>query len=583
MSNETKDSVLNETMRSCRMAFLSVGVFSFFINMLVLTVPIYMVQVFDRVMTSRSEDTLLVLSLAAVMALSVMAVLDIIRSRMLVRIGMWLDSRLSPELFSASLSPSVLVKERSMQRLRDLSTVRNFLTGSAVFALLDAPWVPLFIALIYVLHPTLGLAATLGAVALFGLAIVNELVTRTPLRRANAAAMGSMNAAETMVRHAETAGGMGMSGMLANWWQVRNAHALKLQADASDRAGVIVSLSKFIRLALQIVILGLAAFLVVHQEVSVGAMIAASIILTRALAPVEQSIGTWRGLVAARAAFDRIRETMGIAEADKDRMPLPRPEGHLVVSKLTLTPPGAEDPVFRDVSFDAAPGEILGITGPSGAGKSTLVRMLIGVVKTDSGKVRLDGADVFSWRSDDLGNHVGYVPQVVEMLPGTIRDNIARFTNAQPEKVIEASQRAGVHELILSLPDGYDTMVGGSDDLLSVGARQRIALARALFGDPQMLILDEPYSNLDAEGVTALVAALEDLKSRGRTIVIVAHRPSILAHADRVLMLQDGTAKLVEKSRRANLKLLGEQENADHAPAETGPVNLNVASNNGGD
>jgi len=582
MSKESKDSVLSETMRSCRMAFASIGVFSLFINLLVLTVPVFMVQVFDRVMTSRSEDTLLVLCLAALMSLSVMALLDIVRSRMLVRIGLWIDGRLGPELFSASLSPSVLSQERSMQRLRDLSTVRNFLTGATVFALLDAPWVPLFIALIYVLHPTLGFAATLGAVALFALAIINEMVTRNPLRQATAAAMASLNAAETMVRHAETAGGMGMSGMLANWWSVRNARALQLQAEASDRAGLIVSLSKFVRLALQIIILGIAAFLVVNEQVSVGAMVAASIILTRALAPVEQSIGTWRGLVAARAAFDRIRQTMAVAEADRDRMPLPRPQGNLVVSKLSLTPPGADDPVFTDVSFDAAPGEILGITGPSGAGKSTLVRMLIGVVKTDSGKVRLDGADVYNWRADDLGRHVGYVPQVVEMLPGTIRENIARFTNAQPERVIEAAQRAGVHELILALPDGYDTIVGGGDDLLSVGARQRIALARALFGDPQLLILDEPYSNLDAEGVTALVSALEDLKARGRTIVIVAHRPSILAHADRVLMLQDGAAKLVEKSRRANLKLLGD-DSAEDKPAEPTTANLNVAANHGGD
>jgi ABC-type protease/lipase transport system fused ATPase/permease subunit len=274
------------------------------------------------------------------------------------------------------------------------------------------------------------------------------------------------------------------------------------------------------------------------------------------MAPVEQCISLWRNLVNARGAFRRIRHTLSRTGAAEDRMPLPKPEGHLSVSGVAFAPEGVQDPIFADVSFEAAPGEMLGVTGPSGAGKSSLVRMLIGANKPDHGLIRLDGADVFDWDSDDLGRHIGYVPQVVELLPGTIRENIARFSTAAPEKVVAAAKAAGIHDLILGLPRGYDTMVGGAYDILSVGARQRLALARALFDEPQLLVLDEPYSNLDAEGVTALVTALERLKTKGATVIIVAHRPSILAHADRVLLLQDGGAKMVDKKRPATFKVL---------------------------
>ena len=561
MTEETRTtSVLEEAMKACRSAFVTVGAFSFCINLLVLTVPIYMVQVFDRVMTSRSEDTLMVLTLAALMALGVMAILDFIRSRMLVRIGLWLDARLGPELFAAALGPGGAGVGASTQGIRDLSQIRNFLTGSGVFALLDAPWVPLFILLIFVLHPTLGVMALVGAGLLFGLALVNEVVTRTPLRAAGAAARHSLAAADAMARQAEAAGGMGMGRALSRWWSAQNVRALELQAEASDRAGLILAATKFLRLALQVLILGLAALFVVRQEISIGAMIATSIILARALAPVEQSIGVWRGLVAARSAFQRIRATLGRAGVAGERMSLPRPEGELVVSKLAFAPAGADEPVFRDLAFKVGPGEMLGVTGPSGAGKSSLVRMLLGVVEPSRGRVRLDGADVFGWDADDLGRHVGYVPQTVELLPGTIRDNIARFSDASPEAVVKAAKAAGIHELVLKLPNGYDTIVGGGGHVLSAGTRQRIALARALYGDPQLVILDEPYSNLDADGVAALVSALADLKARGATIVIVAHRPSILAHADRVLRIEGGVGTIVSKGKRADLRLLGDDE-----------------------
>ncbi len=560
--------LLHAVTGACRSAFVTVGAFSFCINLLVLTVPIYMVQLFDRVMTSRSEDTLLVLTLAAVAAFAVMAALDLIRSRMLVRIGLWLDGKLSPALFAATLGPTAAGAQRSTRCLRDLSQVRTFLTGAGVLTLLDAPWVPLFIALIFILHPVLGLAAVAGGGLMIGLAFLNEVLTRAPLRDANAAAFHGMTAAESMVRQAEAAEGMGMGKTLSKWWGAENARALRFQAVASDRAGLIMALSKFVRLALQVLILGLAALFVVRQELSVGAMIAASIVLTRALAPVEQSIGVWRSLVVARMAFRRVKDTL-LGAAERSQMPLPRPSGKLVVSDLAFVPEGLHEPVFSGLSFRVNPGELLGVTGPTGAGKSTLVRMLLGVAKPTRGTVRLDGADVYAWNADDLGRHVGYVPQVVELLPGTIRDNISRFSEAPPEHVIEAANRAGIHELILRFAEGYDTVVGGPSDVLSVGTRQRVALARALFGDPSVVILDEPYSNLDGDGVTALIAAIQGLKARGATTVIVAHRPSILAHAKRVLLLQDGSGKIIMKGARTNLRVF---TGADEPAGQPGPA-----------
>ena len=540
--------------RACRSAFFTVGAFSFCINLLVLTVPIYMLQLFDRVLTSRSEDTLLVLTLAAVAAFAVMGALDLVRSRMLVRIGLWLDGKLNPALFAATLAPTATGAEHSTRCLRDLSHVRTFLTGAGVLTLMDAPWVPLFIGLIFILHPVLGMVAMAGGALMMGLALLNDVLTRGPLGDANTAAFRGMTAAESMVRQADAAEGMGMGKNLSEWWSAVNARALHFQAVASDRAGSIMALSKFLRLALQVLVLGLAALFVIRQELSAGAMIAASIILSRALAPVEQSIGVWRSLVTARMAFRRVKDAL-LGADERTRMHMPRPLGKLAVSKLAFIPEGLEEPVFSDLSFQVNPGELLGITGRVGVGKSTLVRLLLGVIKPAHGTVRLDGADVYAWNADDLGRHVGYIPQVVELLPGTIRDNIARFSAAPSEQVIEAANRAGIHQLILQFPEGYDTVVGGPADRLSVGTRQRVALARALFGDPALVILDEPYSNLDMDGVTALIEAIQGLKARGATTIIVAHRPSILAHADHVLLLQDGRGKIVTKGAHTNLRV----------------------------
>ncbi len=579
-------TVLQGAMTACRRALITVAVFSFVINLLMLTVPIYMVQVFDRVMTSRSEDTLWVLTAAALMAFAIMAVLDLIRSRILVRIGVWLDDRLGAVAFTAGLHASAADQGGSPQALRDLAHVRSFLTGPSVFPLLDAPWAPMFVAIVFLLHPMLGVIALIGALLLFALAFVNELMTRKPLAAANTTHAGNMALAESLCRQRDAIEALGMIPTMSRWWTSQAGRSVGFQTLASDRAGMLMAVSRFIRLALQIAILGFAAMLVIHDQLTMGAMIAASIMLARALAPVEQAVGMWRQLLNARTAFQRLKSTIINADRGKAGMPLPRPQGKVTVEDVSFVPPGANAPLFGSLSLTVTPGEILGVAGASGAGKTTLARMLVGLITPTAGRIRLDGMDVHAWCSDDLGRHTGYVPQVVELLPGTVRENIARFTDVQPEAVVKAAQQAGVHELIMRLPNGYDTPVGGPNDRLSAGARQRLGLARALFGDPRLLVLDEPYSNLDAAGAEALITALRSAKAQGATVVIVAHRPSILAHADKVLVVDPAGCRLIDRAARerekARLKVV--QPGSDAAgktepqpveaqpPAETTPA-----------
>jgi PrtD family type I secretion system ABC transporter len=567
-SNADAPSLLDGAIRACRRALLTIGAFSFVINLLMLTVPMYMIQVFNRVMTSRSEDTLLVLTMAALTAFAVMAVLDLVRSRMLVRIGVWLEARLGGAVFIAALRPTSRYGGNSTQAVRDLAHVRGYLTGSGVLPLLDAPWVPVFVALVFVIHPALGVVALLGAVTLFTVAYVNELATRRPLAEANQAHAETMAAVETMSRQGDSVEALGMGPALTKWWAVRSSRTTAGQTLASDRAGSLSAVGRFLRLALQIGILGLAAMFVVRQELSAGAMMAASIMLARALAPVEQAIGSWRQLINARTAFQRLKEVLNRAEAEPARMRLPRPKGVLTVEAASYAPQGAEEPLFHALSVTVGPGEMLGIFGPSGAGKTTLARMLVGLAAPGRGRIRLDGMDVDAWPSDDLGRHVGYVPQSAELLPGTVRDNIVRFTGASPRRAIEAAKRAGIHELVLRLPAGYDTVVGGSNDLLSAGTRQRVALARALFRDPQLLVLDEPYSNLDAQGTEALMLALRQAKARGATIVIVAHRASILGQADKVLHIEGGACRVIDKAALARLTVVTPTAGNPARPAE---------------
>jgi len=534
---------IRAALAALRTSFAMTAVFSFFGSLVTLTVPLYMLQIYDRVLGSRSESTLVGLTLIAVAMLLVMGALDLIRSRVLVRIGAILDARLSQRVFSAVFSQTLAGPGASrVHFLRDFDSVRQFLTGSGPFALFDAPWVPVYLLVIFLFHPLLGGVATAGAVVLFALALLNEASTRPPLQQANAEAAGAAAFAETSFRNAEVLEALGMLEAIRSRWLARHRRGLALQTLASDRAGNYAAASKAARLLLQIAVLGVGAGLAIDQAITTGTIVAASILAGRALAPVEQAIANWRGFVAARFAYQRVSALLRENPPRESRMALPIPKGRLSVEGLVAVPPGARKPVLHGISFSLEPGEALGVIGPTAAGKSTLARHLIGVWRPAAGSVRLDGASLQDWRREDLGPRIGYLPQDVELFEGSVKDNIARF-EAQPdaERVVDAACRAGVHEMILGLSKGYDTPVGVGGGILSAGQRQRIALARALYGDPALVVLDEPNSNLDVDGDRALTAAILGLKQRGATVVVVAHRPSAIAGVDKLLLLRDGT------------------------------------------
>jgi PrtD family type I secretion system ABC transporter len=533
-------NALKDSLSRCRRGLVAVAGFSMVINLLMLTVPLFMLQVFDRVLTSQSTQTLLYLSLIAVGALILLGLFELMRSRVLVRIGSWVDRVLSPIVFKRGLDNALVGSAYRTEALRDVGVLRGFLGGGGIMALFDSPWVPIYILVIWLLHPMLGAFALAGAVALFVLALVNHLLTHRKLAEANAAASKNFRGAESAFRNAEVIDGMAMGSALARRWDAGNARILALQAGASDHAGTLAAMTKSFRLMLQVGILGLGAWYVLQAQLTPGGMIAASIILGRALAPVEQAIGAWKQMMGAREAWRRLSELFARPPLHPDAMPLPRPRGQLAVENVSWSPPGMRVPIIKAVSLALEPGEVLAVIGPSAAGKSTLARLMVGIGQPQIGRVRLDGADVFSLSRDSFGDYVGYLPQDVELFPGTIRENIARMEDGDPDKVVAAARMAGVHDMILRLADGYDTDIGDQGALLSGGQRQRIGLARALYGGPALLVLDEPNSNLDSTGEEALNSAIAAAKENGTTVVLVAHRPSMMAHVDKIAVLNAG-------------------------------------------
>ena len=571
------------TLIACGKVFGLVFVFSFFVNLLMLTVPMYMMQVFDRVLSSRSVDTLYVLTGIAVFCLAVFGVLDWVRSKLLVHVSNWIDDSLGRHVLATSVRAAALQNEvSSVQGLRDLTQVRNFAAGGTIFHFFDAPWVPLYLLVIYMVHPLMGMLAIVGALILFVIALANDWVTRKPLNEANGRAIQQMNMAEATVRNAEVVEAMGMLGNLVNRWDAENRTIMTIQEVASRRAGTLSAFTKFFRFFVQMAILGVGVYLSLLQEVTPGAMIAGSIILGRALAPVEQMIGSWRSFVGARESYDRLNRLLAQdLSAIRGNMTFPPPKGRLTVEGVTFGMRGNPKPILRGVSFALEPGEALGLIGPSAAGKSTLARLLVGVWMPAAGKVRLDTIDVFHWNRQDFGQHLGYLPQDVELFAGTIRENIARMGDTTDEAVIEAAQKANAHDLILRLPAGYDTPIGPGGLGLSGGQRQRIGLARALYGNPKLLILDEPNSNLDTEGEAALMEALKTARAAGVTIVIIAHRPSVLQFVDKMLVLRDGMVEMFGDRNDVMSKLTRAVPTAaqPQQAAVTGNVTGNVTAN----
>ena len=536
-----RETEIKLALRACTGSFLIIAAFSLAINVLTLVSPLYMMQLFDRVLSSRSGDTLIMLTIIVGGALAVLSLIDGIRSQILARIGTWLDERMGPIVLGGALQTALRSDGvRAAQGMRDLATIRGFLTGPAITPLMDAPWAPLFLLSLFTLHPILGFVGLGGAVLLFGLAVLNEVMTKAPLHRASTAATRSHHRTEAALRNAEVIRAMGMLDGVIRLWRRDSAAASAAQIQAGNRGAMILAVSKFLRLTVQTLIMGVGAWLVIRHDVSPGTMFASSFLLGRALAPVENAIGTWRSLVNARIAYRRLSEMLGANPAQEKGMALPRPEGELYVERVSYVPPGADAPTLRGISFELAPGEVLGIIGPSAAGKSTLARLIAGTWLPTAGNVRLDGADINVWLDSGGSHHLGYLPQDIELFAGTVRENIARLAETSPEDVIEAARLAGLHETIMRLPRGYDSEIGDGGLRLSGGQRQRIGLARALFGKPRLVVLDEPNASLDYDGEEALMHAIAHLKVLGTTVVVIAHRPSILGLADKLLVLRNG-------------------------------------------
>ncbi|KAA0011231.1 type I secretion system permease/ATPase [Billgrantia pellis] len=538
-------SDFRHALRLCRPALRWVAGFSLFINLLMLTPALYMLQVYDRVITSGSKETLLMLTLVAIFLLAVMVGLEWVRSRLLVRAGNHLDTLVSGRLYRAMFARGLASPdEGSGQPLDDLKTVRQFIAGNGLFAFFDAPWVPIYLAILFVFNVWFGIFATGAGLLLLGLAIINEKSARRLLAEAGHEHIQAQAQAGSNLRNAEVLHAMGMLSSIMRRWEERHVAALVKQSRASDRSSGLSHLSKGLRILAQSLILGLGALLVLEASITPGMMIAASILMGRALAPIDQMIGSWKSFVGCRDAYCRLDALFRDAPTETRRLSLPAPKGEVAVEALTLTPPGGAKPSLHNIGFRVAPGEHVGIIGPSAAGKTTLARALLGIWLPESGAVRLDGADLRHWNRDELGPHVGYLPQDIELFDGTISENIARFGEIDDAQVIAAAKKAGVHEMILRLPEGYETRIGAASGALSRGQRQRIGLARALYGKPVLVVLDEPNANLDDAGERALAEAMRQLKKMGTTLFVISHRRSVLADVDRLLVLGDGKLRL---------------------------------------
>jgi PrtD family type I secretion system ABC transporter len=533
---------IDQAIRASRGAFISTFVFSCIVNILMLTGPLYMLQVYDRVLTSSSIPTLVALSTIVFVLYAYYGFLEFVRSRILVRIGRRIEENMRVRTFD-TVADLALRKQGNVgsQPLSDLATIRQYLAGPGPLAFLDMPWVPIYMLVVFLLHWVLGVASLFAAVAILAIAIMSEVLTRKPVQEASTLSNKASLMVEEARRNAEAMHALGMRDSIRNRWEKVQQEALDQQTRANDAGGGLSGLSRVVRLMVQSGMLGLGAYLAVYGEITPGGIIAGSIIMSRALAPVEQAVATWQQLLAYRKARERLKRVLAMSPPEIERMPLPKPAGLLEAENVTVIAPGSDKPILQGVSFRVEPGTGLGVIGPTGAGKSTLARALMGLIPLARGAVRLDGATHDQRSNEEFGRLMGYLPQEVQLFDGTVAENISRFdAKMDAEQVVNAAKMANVHDLVMRLPNGYDTQLGENGSRLSVGQRQRVALARALYGEPAVIIMDEPNSNLDAEGESALVNAIRLSLQRGASVVVIAHRPSALTAIKDIMVLSDG-------------------------------------------
>lgn len=558
MLKQSVRTPLNEAISSARSSIWIAVIFSLFINILALVSPLYMLQVYDRVLTSRNESTLIFLTLIVVFLLVVYAALEWCRTQVLVRGGVRFDRVVQEPVFTSVLKARLRgASGTDGQAIRDGDSIREFLTGPGLIAFCDAPWMPVFLAVSFLLHPAFALLAVIGGTVIFALALANEYATRASLANASRAAIAAQSDATATIRNSEVMRAMGMWRGLMQRWQDRRDELIRWQAQASDRGGGLMAAIKLSRAILQTAILGLGAYLAIKGSITPGSMIAASILVGRSVAPIEAAVGQWKSFVNARGAWTRLQSLFIATKEVEERMSLPAPQGALSVEAILVAPPGSKQPTIRGVSFAIEAGTALGIIGPSAAGKSSLARALVGVWPTLNGTFRLDGFDIKQWDPEQLGDHIGYLPQDIELFSGSVAENIARFKEVVPEKVVQAAQLAGVHEMIQQLTDGYNTQIGDAGVALSGGQRQRIGLARALYGEPALIVLDEPNASLDSQGEAALVHALQRLKSMKKTLVFITHKTNLLGLADKILVLNQGQVQLFGDRDEVLAKVFG--------------------------
>ena len=574
---KTKNSELKEVILASKKSFLVAGFFSMFINLLMLVPTLYMLQLYGRVVTSRSEGTLIMLTSIVVVLFITMALLEIIRSRILVKIGNKIDASLNKRVFNTlfELANKHPGKASSMP-LNDLTQVRQFMTGNGLFAFFDAPWIPIYISVLFMFHPWFGYFSIFAAIVLITITALNERTTKQKLAEANSLNRASTIFVDANLRNAEVINAMGMKTNIKKQWIEKYYGFLNAQNEASNKAGIWSNVSKSTRMMFQSLMLGLGGYLVIHDELNGGMMIAGSILMGRALAPLDLMVNTWKGFNSARTSYTRLEALLEDFPVNKEYMELPAPKGEIMLEGVVVIPPGAKQPSIKGISMMINKGDVVGIIGPSAAGKSSLVRAILGLWPLVQGKVRLDKADIHQWDKEHLGQYIGYLPQDIELFEGSISQNIARFNDVESQKVVEAAKKAGVHEMILRLPDGYDTRIGAGGATLSGGQRQRIGFARSLYDNPVLVILDEPNSNLDDQGEAFLVQAIKALKEQKTTVILVTHRPSILQVTNKLAVVKNGLLELFGPTNEVLQKIQAANAPAPQVKKPTAPPKISL-------